>query len=133
MRYKAPYELVKKEGDQGWDIRSTKERFLNKGQTVTFPTGVHIEFDDGLGALVVPRSGLSSKGILCHLGLVDSSYRGEIGVNLTNLGDDPYKVHEGDRIGQLVFFDEKLVSLEKVEEIINDTERGCKGFGSSGR
>ena len=133
MRYKAPYDLTKKDGDQGWDIRSTKERFLNKGETFTFPTGVHIEFEDEIGALVVPRSGLSSKGILCHLGLVDSSYRGEIGVNLTNLGDKAYKVHEGDRIGQLVFFDEKKVSLEKVEEIICDTERGSKGFGSSGR
>lgn len=133
MRYKAPYNLSKKDGDQGWDIRSTKERFLNKGETFTFPTGVHIEFDEGTGAFVVPRSGLSSKGILCHIGLVDSSYRGEIGVNLTNLGDKAYKVHEGDRIGQLVFFDEKVVSLERAEEIVNDTERGSKGFGSSGR
>lgn len=133
MRYKAPYDLTKKDGDQGWDIRSTKDIELSSKATVTFTTGVHIEFDEGTGAFVVPRSGLSSKGILCHLGLVDSSYRGEIGVNLTNLGDKTYKVHEGDRIGQLVFFDEKKVSLEKVEEIICDTERGSKGFGSSGR
>lgn len=133
MRYKTPYNLTKKDGDQGWDVRSTEDIKLKVGDTVTFPTGLHIEFDKGTGALVVPRSGLSSKGILCHLGLVDSSYRGEIGVNLTNLGDKPYKVHEGDRIGQLVFFDEKKVSLEKVEEISYDTERGSKGFGSSGR
>lgn len=133
MRYKAPYELVKKNGDQGWDIRSTKDIELRSKDTITFPTGVHIEFEDKVGALVVPRSGLSSKWILCHLGLVDSSYRGEIGVNLTNLGDDDYQVHKGDRIGQLVFFDEKVVSLDRVEEIINDTERGDKGFGSSGR
>lgn len=133
MRYKAPYDLTKKDGDQGWDIRSTKDIELSSKATVTFPTGVHIEFDEGTGAFVVPRSGLSSKGILCHLGLADSSYRGEIGVNLTNLGDKTYKFHEGDRIGQLVFFDEKKVSLEKVEEIICDTERGSKGFGSSGR
>lgn len=133
MRYKAPYDLTKKDGDQGWDIRSTEDNKLKVGDTVTFPTGLYIEFDEGTGALVVPRSGLSSKGILCHLGLVDSSYRGEIGVNLTNLGDDDYQVHKGDRIGQLVFFDEKVVSLGRVEEIINDTERGDKGFGSSGR
>lgn len=133
MRYKAPYDLVKKDGDQGWDISSVVEKSIGAGETVTFPTGLHIEFDEGTGSLVVPRSGLSSKGILCHLGLVDSSYRGEIGVNLTNLGDKAYKVHEGDRIGQLVFFDEKKVLLEKVEEISYDTERGSKGFGSSGR
>lgn len=133
MRYKAPYDLTKKDGDQGWDIRSTKDIELRSKDTITFPTGVHIEFEDKIGALVVPRSGLSSNGILCHLGLVDSSYRGEIGVNLTNLGDKAYKVHEGDRIGQLVFFDEKVVSLESSEEIVSDTERGSKGFGSSGR
>lgn len=133
MRYKAPYELVKKDGDQGWDIRSTTDRLIKEGETFTFPTGIQIEFEEGSGALVVPRSGLSSKGILCHLGLVDSSYRGEIGVNLTNLGNIVYQVNVGDRIGQLVFFDEKKVYLEKVEEISNDTERGSKGFGSSGR
>ena len=133
MRYKGDYDLIKKYGDQGWDVRSIVDRFINPGQTFTFPTGIYLESDDGVAAFVVPRSGLSSKGILCHLGLVDSSYRGEIGVNLTNLGKEAYKVYKGDRIGQLVFFDEKDVSLTRVDEIVVDTERGSNGFGSSGR
>lgn len=133
MNYTAPYKLTKKSGDQGWDIQSTEEIVLKPRETYTFPTGVRIEFNPGVAAYVVPRSGLSSKGILCHLGLVDSSYRGEIGVNLTNLGDEDYKVEVGDRIGQLVFFDEKCIYLTKVEGIDCDTNRGAKGFGSSGR
>lgn len=133
MNYTAPYKLIKKHGDQGWDIQSTEEIVLKAGQTYTFPTGVRIEFHPGVAAFVVPRSGLSSKGILCHLGLVDSSYRGEIGVNLTNLNEGDYKISSGDRIGQLVFFDEKNIYLENVEEISIDTDRGTKGFGSSGR
>lgn len=133
MKYEAPYKIIKKSGDQGWDIQSTIEKVLKAGETYTFPTGVKVEFEPYVGAFVVPRSGLSSKGILCHLGLVDSSYRGEIGVNLTNLGDEDYKVKAGDRIGQLIFFDEKCIYLTKVERIDCDTDRGAKGFGSSGR
>ena len=133
MNYTAPYKLIKKSGDQGWDIQSTEEIVLKPRETYTFATGVRIEFHPGVAAYVVPRSGLSSKGILCHLGLVDSSYRGEIGVNLTNLGDKDYKVESGDRIGQLVFFDEKCIYLTKAEGIDCDTNRGAKGFGSSGR
>nr|DAN81482.1 MAG TPA: dCTP deaminase dUTPase [Caudoviricetes sp.] len=133
MNYTAPYKLTKKHGDQGWDIQSTEEIVLKPRETYTFPTGVRIEFHPGVAAYVVPRSGLSSKGILCHLGLVDSSYRGEIGVNLTNLGDEDYKVEAGDRIGQLVFFEEKNMYLIPVKEVDCDTDRGTKGFGSSGR
>ena len=133
MNYTAPYKLTKKSGDQGWDIQSTEEIVLKPKETYTFPTGVKIEFHPGVAAYVVPRSGLSSKGILCHLGLVDSSYRGEIGVNLTNINDVDYKVEAGDRIGQLVFFNEKCVYLKKAEGIDCDTNRGTKGFGSSGR
>ena len=133
MKYEAPYKLIKKGGDQGWDIKSTVEKVLKAGETYTFPTGVKVEFGPSVAAFVVPRSGLSSKGILCHLGLVDSSYRGEIGVNLTNLNDFDYTIEVGDRIGQLVFFDEKNLYLQKVGEIACDTDRGAKGFGSSGR
>lgn len=133
MNYEAPYKLIKNKGDQGWDIKSTVEKVLKAGETYTFPTGVKIEFGPCIGAYVVSRSGLSSKGILCHLGLVDSSYRGEIGVNLTNLNDFDYTIYVGDRIGQLVFFDEKNIYLKNVEEIGIDTDRGTKGFGSSGR
>ena len=133
MRYKAPYKLVKKDGDQGWDIRADKDTVLNPNETKLIETGLYFEFRDGLYADVRARSGISSKGILCHTGLVDSEYRGEIKVCMTNLSNIAYTIKKGDRIAQLVFGKEVLVEPKKVEEINTETRRGDKGFGSSGR
>lgn len=133
MKYTGPYELIKKDGDNGWDLRATEDVVIRPQETVTIDTGVSFEFGLDIFALVVPRSGLSSKGILCSVGLVDTSYRGKIGVNLTNTSKDTYRVNKDDRIGQLVFYREIKVYPCKVDRIDSDTERGTKGFGSSGR
>lgn len=133
LNYKAPYKLVKDDGDQGWDIKSTEDKLLIPGKTALVRTGLFLELEPNCYADVRPRSGLSSKGILCHLGLVDSGYRGEIKVCLTNLTSLPHLVRDGDRIAQLVFGQEISVRPSKVDEIDEDTKRGSKGFGSSGR
>lgn len=133
MRYKAPYELIKDKGDQGWDIRADKDTVLNPSETKLIDTGLYFEFRDGLYADVRARSGISSKGILCHTGLVDSNYRGEIKVCMTNLSNVPYTIKKGDRIAQLVFGKEVLVEPIKADVIDTDTSRGDKGFGSSGK
>lgn len=133
MKYKAPYELSKDKGDQGWDIRADKEVVLLSGDTRLIETGLFFEFDKGYYADVRARSGLSSKGVLCHTGLVDSGYRGEIKVCLTNLSKNSYVIKKGDRIAQLVFGQEINVYPCKVDEINLDTSRGDKGFGSSGK
>ena len=95
MRYKAPYELTKDKGDQGWDIRADKDTVLNPSQTKLIDTGLYFEFEEGIYADVRARSGISSKGILCHTGLVDSDYRGEIKVCMTNLSRTPYIITNG--------------------------------------
>ena len=133
MRYKAPYELTKDKGDQGWDIKSTEDKLLIPGKTALVKTGLYLELEPNSYADVRPRSGLSSKGILCHLGLVDSGYRGEIKVCLTNLTSLPHLVRDGDRIAQLVFGQEISIRPSKVDKINKATKRGSKGFGSSGR
>lgn len=133
MRYKAPYELTKDKGDQGWDIRANIDTVLNPSETKLIDTGLYFEFRDGLYADVRARSGISSKGILCHTGLVDSDYRGEIKVCMTNLSNVSYTIKKGDRIAQLVFGKEVLVEPIKADEIDTDTSRGDKGFGSSGK
>ena len=133
MRYKAPYELTKDKGDQGWDIRANIDTVLNPSETKLIDTGLYFEFRDGLYADVRARSGISSKGILCHTGLVDSDYRGEIKVCMTNLSRTPYIIKNGDRIAQLVFGKEVLIEPIKADEIDTDTSRGDKGFGSSGK
>lgn len=133
LKYKAPYELKKDKGDQGWDIRANIDTVLNPSETKLIDTGLYFEFRDGLYADVRARSGISSKGVLCHTGLVDSDYRGEIKVCMTNLSKTPYVIKKGDRIAQLVFGKEVLVEPIKADEIDTDTSRGDKGFGSSGK
>ncbi len=97
-------------------------------------TGLFIEMDDTLECQVRPRSGLAlKKGItvLNSPGTIDADYRGEIGVILMNLSDDKVVIHSGDRIAQLVFAKVEKVTLEDVV-VVNATDRGDKGFGSTG-
>lgn len=133
MKYRGDYELEKDYGDNGYDLRASEELTIKPMETVLVPTSIAIEFDQGIYADVRGRSGLSSQGILCHIGLVDSSYRGEIKVCLSNLNSYPYKVEKGDRIAQLVFNLETRVALRQANKIRKDTKRGEKGFGSSGK
>lgn len=133
MYYKAPYDLYKKDGDNGWDVQANEDFTIPPDKTRVIGTGLHYQFAPGIFALVVPRSSMSSKGILCHIGLVDTDYRGEIKVCLTNLNNEDYKIKKGDRIAQLLFCQEVNVYPVRVDEIDTDTERGDKGFGSSGR
>ena len=133
MKYKAPYELKKDRGDIGYDLRSIESVSLKPMDTKVIPTGVAIEFDQGIYANARGRSGFASRGILCQPGLVDSGYRGEIGVVLTNLSGKDFEIRKGDRIAQLEFRLETRVSLRQDKDIRKDTARGEKGFGSSGR
>lgn len=133
FNYKAPYKLKKDDGDNGWDIQSIDDVDIFPGETKLISTGLYIELTEDYYADVRPRSGLSSKGIFCKLGLVDSSYRGEIKVCLYNSTDQIYEVKKGDRVGQLVIGREIQVMFEKAKEIKTDTKRGSKGFGSSGK
>ena len=97
-------------------------------ETVKIPLGVGLILPDGYAAYVFPRSGLSAKGITCELPPIDSGYRGEIHAIVTNCGNEPYKVSNGDRIGQLVIT--PVVIADFVVEDIK--ERGDNGFGSTG-
>lgn len=133
IRYKVPYVLDKNVGDIGYDIRAIEDKWLEPMETVTISTGVFLELDNRYYADLRPRSGNSSKGLICNLGLIDTSYRGEIKASITNLTGNDYEIRKGDRIGQLVFRKESMVDLEKVLEIDCNTDRGDKGFGSSGR
>lgn len=132
LKYVCDYELVKKEGDQGWDLRSMKDYSLVPGERVLVSTGLFLELPEGIYGDVRPRSGLSARGIDVCLGLVDSSYRGEIKVCLVNNSGHSFTVKPGDRIVQLVFGQEILLDPVQVDEISPDTFRGEKGFGSSG-
>lgn len=65
-------------------------------------------------------------------GVIDANYRGEVGVILRNMGEQAFEIHEGDRIAQIVFLPYAHMQFEPVNEL-DSTERGDKGFGSTGR
>ena len=105
---------------------------LNPGERVMVPTGLHIALPEGYEAEVRPRSGLSLKnGIVAILGTIDADYRGEVGVILVNLSDQPFCINPGDRVAQMVVSEVTRVKWDEVREL-EETERGSGGFGSTG-
>ena len=109
---------------------------LNAGERHLVPTGIAIALPSAeYVALVFARSGLGIKKGVClsnGVGVIDSDYRGEIGVGLVNLGDAPYTVQPGDRIVQLMVVPVVQPTLTVVDTL-DETERGAGGFGSTGR
>jgi len=97
-------------------------------------TGLFIELPIGYEAQVRPRSGLAFKNgitVLNSPGTVDADYRGEIGVILVNLSNEPFTVENGERIAQLVIAKHERAEWLEVE-VLTETSRGEGGFGSTG-
>lgn len=120
----------------GMDIRCyiSQPVTLQPLQRHLFPTGLYIELPAGFEAQIRPRSGLALKQGLTVLntpGTIDADYRGEIGVILINLSNEPQTIHPGDRICQMVIAAHQQPELITVTEL-TDTERGQGGFGHSG-
>ncbi|THD44203.1 MAG: dUTP diphosphatase [Bradyrhizobium sp.] len=108
---------------------------LDPGARALIPTGLALELPNGFEAQVRPRSGLALKEgvtVLNSPGTIDSDYRGEIGVILINFGQNPVSIRRGARIAQLVVNPVERVTLIK-GEALNSSERGARGFGSTGR
>ena len=109
---------------------------LEAGVRVLIPTGIAIALPSAdYVALVFARSGLGIKQGVClsnGVGVIDSDYRGEIGVGLVNLGQSAYTVQPGDRIAQLMVTPVVQPTVVQVSAL-DDTDRGAGGFGSTGR
>lgn len=123
-------------GSLGYDIKAqldTEEIVLNPLETIKIKAGFSIAIPYGYHAKIVSRSGLSSKGIVVANapGIIDSDYRGDICVLLTNIGKQPFKLENKSRIAQMFF--EKNIDIEFVQVTsLSQTERGSGGFGSTG-
>ena len=130
------YETV---GSAGMDLRAAVPEdapiTLEPGARVLVPTGLKIALDPGWEAQIRPRSGLALKhGISAPNtpGTIDSDYRGEVGVILINLGQEPFVIRRGERIAQMVIAAVAQATVIEVETL-DDTTRGAGGFGSTGR
>lgn len=118
----------------GFDLYARKPaRLRAQGPTVKVPVGFALEIPEGFFGLIVGRSGLASKGILAHSGVIDPDYRGELNAILHNTTGDDYTVEIGDRVAQLLIVPILLCTAEVVEELTPAPSRGDQGFGSTGR
>lgn len=124
------------EHDAGVDLRYSGKNpiVLNPGETKLIPTGLKIQLPIGTEGQIRPRSGLSLKTglrIPNSPGTIDSGYTDEVKIMVENTGESMFVINNGDRIAQLVVTDVYKPIFIEVEEL-SDSERGEKGFGSSG-
>lgn len=121
-------------GASGFDITSSETLWLHPKKTVVVPTGLRVELPEGLELQIRARSGFSKRHdviIKNGIGTIDSDYRGEIGIIFFNIGKKSVLIKKGDRIAQGILCSVKRGEFELGE--LTSTERGEKGFGSTGR
>ena len=124
-----------KPGDAGMDLTSNVDVVVGPGERALIPTGVAVAIPEGFAGLVLPRSGLASRHGLTLAnapGLIDSGYRGEITCAVANLDREaPVEIRSGDRIAQLLIV--PVLNVDPVwVEVLPESERGERGFGSTG-
>ncbi len=134
---KHPLPHYSTEHSAGLDLRANIDEpiVLNPLERALVPTGLFIELPEGYEAQIRPRSGLAYKhglSILNAPGTIDADYRGEIKALLVNLSNEPFTIHDGDRVCQMVIAAYTKVDLIKVEEL-SETVRGAGGFGHTGK
>lgn len=131
-----PLPRYESEQAAGMDIRCniTEAITLQPLERKLIPTGLFIELPVGYEAQIRPRSGLALKRGLTVLntpGTIDADYRGEIGVILINMSNEPQTIEPAERICQMVIAKHEQPQLIEVE-LLGETERGAGGFGHSG-
>ncbi len=123
--------------DAGWDLFALQEVVVKPGKAILIPTGIAIELPAASASVffeaqIRSRSGLRLKGIFCPVGTIDAGYRGDVGCIMLNITDEPYTVKKGEKMCQLVV--SKLVRVVMIEAAeLRMSDRGVKGFGSSGK
>lgn len=120
----------------GMDLRANIDEpiVMKPMERKLVPTGLYISLPEGFEAQVRPRSGLAiKKGItvLNAPGTIDADYRGEIRVILINLSDEEFVIQDGDRIAQMIIARHERAEWNEVD-ILDETQRGAGGFGSTG-
>ena len=119
-------------GDAGMDIFSAEEAIIKAGERKSIKTGLKMELPEGFVGLVWDKSGLALKnGIKTMAGVIDSCYRGEIGIVLVNLSGQDYKIEKGQKIAQMLIQKIERAEIEEAREL-SETKRGEGRFGSTG-
>jgi dUTP pyrophosphatase len=121
-------------GDAGFDLRITEDVEFEPGEAKMAKSGVAVKIPEGYVGLVFPRSGMAGKqGITLRnsVGVIDSTYRGEIGMPLYSTAKTKMLIPRGARVAQMVVVKCETCNLNQVEEL-GESSRGTGGFGSTG-
>ncbi|XP_032199535.1 deoxyuridine 5'-triphosphate nucleotidohydrolase, mitochondrial isoform X2 [Lutra lutra] len=117
----------------GYDLYSAYDYTLPPMEKALVKTDIQVALPSGCYGRVAPRSGLAAKHFIdVGAGVIDEDYRGNVGVVLFNFGKEKFEVKKGDRIAQLICERIFYPEIEEVQ-VLDDTERGSGGFGSTGK
>ncbi len=119
-------------GDAGLDLFSVMDCVLKGGEARAIATGIQVAIPEGYVGLIWDKSGISLKNIHRLAGVVDSGYRGEIKIVMTNLSAEAFTIEKGMKIAQMLIQPVSKVKVVDAEEL-DDTSRGENGFGSTGK
>jgi len=122
-------------GDAGFDLYVGERIELLPMQRAAINTGYKMEIPEGCTGIIYEKSGLSFKhGIITYGNVIDSGYRGEVRVGVMNLGSEPYIFEQGHKVAQMIIHSYEQVSFEEGEEgDLSESDRGSRGFGSTGK
>jgi dUTP pyrophosphatase len=139
MKYELLDEICKPfkkyETDAGVDLKSAVDVHLTPQREHTIPLGIKSEVPRGWAALLVPRSGLGSQGLILRntLGVIDTDYRGQWLAKVKNRSDtNSIVIKKGDRILQCLIVPIRLDEWKQIDKV-KETERGLGGFGHTGK
>lgn len=119
-------------GDAGMDLFAAEDYQINPGERQNCRTGIAVQIPEEYAGLIWDKSGIAFKnGMKIMGGVIDSGYRGEVGVVMFNLSKEAYTIKKGDKVAQMLI--QKIESPEILEtNNLNETARGSGAFGSTG-
>jgi len=120
--------------DVGWDIFAVEDQTIQPNSSAVVKTGLKLAFlEEGYWIKIESRSGMAFKhDVIAFQGVIDNSYRGEIGLKLFNFSSNPYNIKTGDRVAQIAI-NFSLVDFGVSWGKVVNTDRGSGGFGSTGK
>lgn len=121
-------------GDAGFDLRAASSYLMEPQAQILVSTGLKVSIPAGYVGIIKDRSSMALRQLYTHAGVIDSNYRGEVKIVLSNRGSAIQEIKVGDKVAQLLVVPCLVECAEVIsEEALGDTNRGAGGFGSTGR
>ncbi len=135
VRENVPVPKYALPGDAGFDLFVGEKVTLAPMQRAAINTGYKLEIPKGCVGIIYEKSGLSFKhGIITYGNVIDSGYRGEVRVGVMNLGSESYTFEPGHKVAQMIIHEYEEVKFKEVKDgELSSSERGARGFGSTGK